>query len=436
MEIKSKFISLNQFTRRVIILAVLLIITSIIFINYTLKDIQQRELSSYRYHLNKIISQNLTPNLKLGLNTEVYQECKKLVAENVINSITIVNYENEIICQVRSSSSSKSTDFMKREIYFDNSRKDLLAIITTGYIAKGFEQSNYLYLNLISFFLIISLFVFTIFRLSKTQLTDPLLSLVRSNKKENKNMTEIKSLSFKIKELHTLRESIVDRIQGIIEIDDKEKKIEALEARGKLAKQVAHDIQSPLAALETLVQQDTGNQILSIVTNRIKSILSDLQSSTYVPLKDKCISEIISEILNEKRLEYKSSEDLQFNHTVDLTKETYLTVPERDIKRIISNIINNSIEAQSYKGIITITLTKLEQEVLISIKDQGSGIPKEIESKIFEKDFSFGKENHKRSGSGIGLFHAKQTLEKFNSEIYFETSKGIGTTFFLKIPIN
>ena len=67
---------------------------------------------------------------------------------------------------------------------------------------------------------------------------------------------------------------------------------------------------------------------------------------------------------------------------------------------------------------------------MIEVKDNGSGIPEEIRKKVFIPNFST-----KVGGSGLGLAMAKRGIEHAGGNIWFETEEGVGTTFFIDLPI-
>jgi len=79
---------------------------------------------------------------------------------------------------------------------------------------------------------------------------------------------------------------------------------------------------------------------------------------------------------------------------------------------------------------IFIHQSKDEDKVLISIRDEGSGIPYELRKKIFAPNFTT-----KSSGTGLGLAICKGIVEKANGNIWFITEEGKGTVFFVSLPL-
>lgn len=80
-------------------------------------------------------------------------------------------------------------------------------------------------------------------------------------------------------------------------------------------------------------------------------------------------------------------------------------------------------------GYVKIELSRLEGMARITVSDNGSGIPGEIHSQLFEPNFTT-----KNSGMGLGLAITKRIVENMKGEIHFKTSPDKGTTFFVDIP--
>ncbi|AFM03789.1 histidine kinase [Bernardetia litoralis DSM 6794] len=110
----------------------------------------------------------------------------------------------------------------------------------------------------------------------------------------------------------------------------------------------------------------------------------------------------------------------------------FLGYPD-ELMQVWTNLIHNAIQAMTGKGKLIISTHSQEKSVIISIQDTGEGIPKEVQSKIFDAFFTTKKVGE---GSGLGLDITKKIIEKHNGKIWFETKEGIGTTFFVEIPMN
>jgi two-component system sensor histidine kinase VicK len=132
-------------------------------------------------------------------------------------------------------------------------------------------------------------------------------------------------------------------------------------------------------------------------------------------------------------------------HAVDC--QVSLKLPEKKIEKVnvdqvllrqvIVNLLTNAIRysSQNKEGSVIVSLIADEKGYMISVKDNGIGIPKDVQGRIFEKFF---RADNARGivadGNGLGLYLAKQIMDSSGGAIGFESS-GQGTTFYATIPI-
>jgi signal transduction histidine kinase len=108
-----------------------------------------------------------------------------------------------------------------------------------------------------------------------------------------------------------------------------------------------------------------------------------------------------------------------------------LAFPDQ-LNQIWTNLIVNAVQAMDNKGTLTIGIKNEGDFVGVSIKDTGKGIPKEIQNKIFDPFFTTKVSGE---GSGLGLDIIKRILEDHEAKISFESEEGVGTTFYVKLPV-
>ncbi|MBF0106906.1 MAG: hypothetical protein HQM16_16460 [Deltaproteobacteria bacterium] len=238
-----------------------------------------------------------------------------------------------------------------------------------------------------------------------------------------------------------------------------EKQIEKkskLEAIGKLASQVAHDIQSPLVALNMVIRslkdvsEENRIQIRSAI-QRIDDIANDLASkkTDNISAKDETdeqhkvylLSGLIEMLISEKRMQHRLSRGLLIESA--LNKSSYglfAKIKAEEFKRVLSNIINNAVESMHNKeGRVTVGMTRAadqqrqgydQDNIQIVISDNGRGIPKNVLPKLMRHGASFNKEQ----GTGLGLHHALETVKGFNGDIKIESEEGKGTDVIITLP--
>lgn len=224
------------------------------------------------------------------------------------------------------------------------------------------------------------------------------------------------------------------------------KEKEAL-AEMNLAKSVSHDIRSPLATLNSLINRVSLSDrdelhIFEQSIQKINSISNELLKKSTISENNQPqnILENLTNLVKGKLVEYQSLEShlqiqLQpksdFSATILNTKEHHLA-----LERILSNLINNSIEASALKKVnptIQIIVTCSKKSLEIEIIDNGPGLPKEVVNAFGDKPISLNKENSSQSGSGLGLYTARQMLQKFGGDIFLINNSAEGCHIALKI---
>lgn len=239
----------------------------------------------------------------------------------------------------------------------------------------------------------------------------------------------------------------------------------------QMAKQVAHDIRSPLSALSmvmgTLKDIPEEKRILiRNATQRINDIANDLlqkgkglesadqlrsnqalycnSSETQIVDQEELAIEfvpaLIDILVSEKRMQYREHVGLDIQVDLKNSFGSFAKVNGNELKRVLSNLINNAIEAfENHQGVVTVgveTCCKGDMPTIeIFVKDNGKGIPEHLISKLCVAGASFGKPNSGNSGSGLGLFHAKKTVESFGGSLAIDSRVGMGTTIRLNLPL-
>lgn len=105
------------------------------------------------------------------------------------------------------------------------------------------------------------------------------------------------------------------------------------------------------------------------------------------------------------------------------------------VKTILSNFISNAIK-YSNKGIITIKTKKEDDTFILSVQDEGIGIPKNKLNYIYDRFYQVDKSRSSKISTGLGLSIVKKIVELNQGTIDVESSVGIGSTFIVKLPIN
>lgn len=230
-----------------------------------------------------------------------------------------------------------------------------------------------------------------------------------------------------------------------------ESELAVSKATSDLAVQVAHDIRSPLAALGSAAKDpkipEEQRKLMEGAVGRMQGIADDLleryrapgaitrsQAASHgsqagVNKATVCaLSGLIEQVLAEKRLQYKDRPGVKIEFSgADGVKAS---VEPKEFQRLMSNLVNNSIEALEGPGTVSVGLSIPDGRVLIEVKDNGKGIPPEILAKLGQK----GETHGKAGGNGLGLYHARTTVESWGGSFKIGSEPGKGTAVVIELP--
>lgn len=218
--------------------------------------------------------------------------------------------------------------------------------------------------------------------------------------------------------------------------------------RIKLARQMSHDIRSPLATLHTVIDDmelistqsrkliiDSIERINTIANSLLKetrkAVSSDDLDNKLPLIKEVSLAELIQDVVDHKNIEFSKIPNLEIRFLNSINSPATATLDEGELKRIFSNLINNSKEANNSneKKIISIELFQELNEAVITIQDNASGIPEHILNKIGKEEITL-----KKNGNGIGLLHAFESVKRFGGDLTIKSSLS-GTLVSIKIPV-
>ena len=222
--------------------------------------------------------------------------------------------------------------------------------------------------------------------------------------------------------------------------------------RKEFVANVSHELKTPITTIksyaETLMDGDItdkelSSQFLSVIDNecdrmaRIVKDLLQLSNLDYNKTKWKKESISIKELLKHACMKMNLAAK-EKGHHIELNIEENIPdiVADKDgIEQVILNIISNSIKYTEDNGIIEINNYEAEGDVVISIKDNGIGIPQMDQKRIFERFYRVEKgRSRDLGGTGLGLSIAKEIIEAHNGNIVLNSEPNIGTEVIIKLP--
>ncbi|MFZ7943350.1 ATP-binding protein [Neobacillus sp. 19] len=214
---------------------------------------------------------------------------------------------------------------------------------------------------------------------------------------------------------------------------------EKLSIVGELAAGVAHEIRNPLTTIKGFVQLYKAenssieyNDLLLSELERIESITSGLltlgkpQAVQLNVIDVRDLIENTLELLSPQALLNNIQFNLQFEESPFM-----ITGEKNQLKQVFLNIFKNAIEAMPQGGDIQVNLRKgLTDECIISVQDQGCGIPEELLPRLGEPFYSL-----KEKGTGLGIMICHKILKQHHGSIVYKSKLKEGTIVEIKLPL-
>ncbi len=214
----------------------------------------------------------------------------------------------------------------------------------------------------------------------------------------------------------------------------------------EMARQVAHEIKNPLTPMKLNLQylqmaidsnspnvKDISLYVAKILVEQIdhlSQIATDFAQFANIERTQNQVFNVNDSIQHVSSL-YSVDDTLHMSLSTHAEK-IMIRADKTQINRLLTNLIQNAIQSvpENRKAKIEIATTGGEGKVIISVKDNGTGIPESMADKIFTPNFTT-----KTSGTGLGLAMCKGIVEKLDGKIWFETKQNEFTCFFVELPV-
>jgi two-component system, NtrC family, nitrogen regulation sensor histidine kinase NtrY len=244
-------------------------------------------------------------------------------------------------------------------------------------------------------------------------------------------------------------ELVTEYNKMVRKLDESAEKLARTEREGawkEMARQVAHEIKNPLTPMKLNLQYlqmaiENKSPDINNMTLKVSKILVEQIDH---------LSKIASDFSQFANISYGNNEVLDLNDSVGQLIGLYSADPDIHLQfnpsdkqllingdkthvyRLFTNLLENAVQSipSAKRGEIIIETSITDGYAVITVKDNGMGIPDQMHDKIFIPNFTT-----KTSGTGLGLAMCKGIVEKMNGEIWFETNEGMGSTFFVKLPL-
>lgn len=232
------------------------------------------------------------------------------------------------------------------------------------------------------------------------------------------------------------------------------------EERKQFVSNVSHELRTPLTSVRSYVEAlsdgaindpELSPRFLKVVEDeneRMIRMINDLLSlsrmdsgTTKLDLEYVNIGELFNYILNrfDMIIKNETADDSdQKKYTIDrhiTNKSLWVEIDPDKFMQVIDNIMNNAVKYSPDGGVITARLTDTHNHVILSIADQGLGIPRKDLRHVFDRFFRVDKaRSRKQGGTGLGLAISKEVINLLGGQIWVNSTEGKGSTFYIALP--
>ncbi len=257
---------------------------------------------------------------------------------------------------------------------------------------------------------------------------------------------------FQFEEVHARVQTHLELNRQRKKLKENYKRLKELEAlRDSLVHMIVHDLRSPLMSITgylelTLTEKlpekaktylknmkAASNMLIELINTLldVNKIESGKMSLKYTPVD---INSLATKVMSNF-LSLKGTRTLKFTSE---KKEITVNCDRQLIERVIWNLVGNAIKFTPERGGEILVSTRIgDGNIIISVSDNGHGIPREHHEKIFDKFAQVDlRKSGKRTSTGLGLTFCKLVVEAHGGKIYVESEENRGSTFCVELPLN
>ncbi|MFD0942741.1 cell wall metabolism sensor histidine kinase WalK [Savagea faecisuis] len=222
--------------------------------------------------------------------------------------------------------------------------------------------------------------------------------------------------------------------------------------RREFVSNVSHELRTPLTTMRSYldalaegawqneeiapkflhVTQTETERMIRLVNDLLK--LSRMDSEEY-ELNQEFVdfNKFFSAII--ERFEFSKSQNVQFQR--QFTDESlFVEIDPDKMTQVIDNIISNALKYSPDGGTVCFGIEKAEDDIIVSIADEGMGIPQDMVKRIFDRFYRADRARSRAmGGTGLGLAIAKEMIQAHGGTIWAESEEGKGTTIFFTLPL-
>ncbi|KIS03398.1 cell wall metabolism sensor histidine kinase WalK [Paucilactobacillus wasatchensis] len=227
--------------------------------------------------------------------------------------------------------------------------------------------------------------------------------------------------------------------------------------RKQFVSNVSHELRTPLTSVRSYVEAlndgawqdpEVAPSFLKVVqdeTERMIRMINDLLSlsrmdsgTAKLNLEYVNLNELFNYILNRFDMILKNDDHPAKKYTIDrlfTKKDLWVEIDTDKFIQVVDNLMNNAVKYSPDGSVITARLLETHNHVIMSVSDQGLGIPRADLPHIFDRFYRVDKaRSRKQGGTGLGLAISKEVIGLLGGQIWVDSVEGKGSTFYISLP--
>jgi hypothetical protein len=246
-------------------------------------------------------------------------------------------------------------------------------------------------------------------------------------------------------------EAVLILFIGNVIAESSKKVIDNYKLKEEFIDLISHQVKTPLTSIKWNIEllnekktkkQEKYMQRLADSAEKMSELVSDFvylsrldRSKKEIHLEELNLKSLIKKVVKDNGL-FSRAKEIKIKTKIFSEKEVCIKADKKKLEIALDNIVNNAIKYSYEKSEVRVEIWEEENKAIVSVKDNGCGIKKENQRRIFEKFYR--AENAVKAasdGTGVGLYVAKTLIEEMGGSVWFDSSENEGTNFYVSFPL-